>query len=150
MNSNKKKATGGKKKTAKKPSFLKRLLKRDGDDEKTRRGGTGESTASEKKKALTPLEKSIAEIRQLQKVGERNPERLATLLGNILSKEKQNQDEAKGKFDSMVWDIVNRDEKTSEENAGQDGDAGDSQSETTAPEDEGNGQTPGGPAASPI
>ena len=148
MSSNgKKKPAGGKKKKAakkaSKPSFLKRLLKRDGEDKKSR-GDSGKSTASEKKKALTPLEKSIAEIRQLQKVGERDPERLATQLANILSKEKQKQDEAKEKFDAMVWDIVHNDEKS-----GEDSEADDSQSDAAAPEDDGDGPSPGGPGANP-
>lgn len=105
-----------------KPSFLKRLLKRDGDDKKADKSG---ATKAEKKKPLTPLEKSIAEIRQLQGVGERDPERLAGLLANILAKEKAKQDEAREKFDAMVWDIVNREEQGDEDgDGGESGDAG--------------------------
>lgn len=98
-----------------KPSFLKRLLNRDGDDKKTGKSGT---TKAEKKKPLTPLERSIAEIRQLQGVGERDPERLAGLLANILAKEKAKQDEAREKFDAMVWDIVHREEQGDEDGGG--------------------------------
>ncbi len=118
----KKKPAGKTNKKAAKPSFLKRLLNRDPDEKKSRKGGDS-GKAPEKKKPLTPLEKSIAEIRQLQKVGERDPERLATLLANILSKEKQKQDQAKEKFDSMVWDIVNRDENSSPGDGDKNGDA---------------------------
>jgi len=109
-------ASKSKKKTSEKksakPSFLKRLLKRDSD---TKRSATSAAKGAEKKKPLSPLERSIAEIRQLQKVGERDPERLATLLAKILAKEKQKKDEAQEKFDTMVWDIVNKDEDVGDE-----------------------------------
>ncbi|MBT6148542.1 MAG: hypothetical protein HN712_18735 [Gemmatimonadetes bacterium] len=119
MKKNGKKKAAAKKTTKKsaakkdaKPSFLKRLLKRDSDAGK----GSGAGKA-EKKKPLTPLERSIAEIRQLQKVGERDPERLATLLANILQKEKAKHDDAQEKFDALVWDIVNREEQDDDADA---------------------------------
>ena len=119
-----------------KPSFLKRLLKRDGDDKKANKSG---ATNAEKKKPLTPLEKSIAEIRQLQGVGERDPERLAGLLANILAKEKAKQDEAREKFDAMVWDIVHGEEQGDEDGGtgaeGESSDAGQTDStDGTGPE----------------
>ncbi|MDA0337442.1 MAG: hypothetical protein O2782_19950 [bacterium] len=62
-----------------------------------------------KAKALTPLDRSIQEIKHLAKVGESDPERLAMLLSRLLGQEREKQRHEKETFDRVVWDIVNKD-----------------------------------------
>ena len=80
-----------------------------------RAAAAAEEKAPSKARPLTPLERSIAEIQRMAKVGESDPQRLAMLLSNLLGAEKQKRQAEQQKFDDMVWDIVNRREGSSEE-----------------------------------
>jgi len=64
--------------------------------------------AAAKARPLTPLERSIREIKQLAKVGERDPERLALLLSNLLAGEKARRQQDQERFDRMVTDLLER------------------------------------------
>lgn len=95
-------------------SLLSRFFKAkdDGDGKKAK----GKSGASDKAKAkpLTPLDRSIQEIKHMAKVGESDPERLAMMLSRLLGQEKEKQRQAKEDFDQMVWDIVKKEEAGNE------------------------------------
>ena len=67
--------------------------------------------AKPKAKPLTALQRSIAEIKQMKKIGDRDPERLAQLLVAMLGQERAKQEEAKRKLDEQVWDIIHRAEQ---------------------------------------
>ena len=67
--------------------------------------------AKPKAKPLTALQRSIAEIKQMKKIGDRDPERLAQLLVAMLGQERSKEEEAKGKLDEQVWDIIHRAEQ---------------------------------------
>ncbi len=110
--------SNGKKKKKKKGAaksgggLFSRLLKNTGKEDKAGNGGK----AKVKAKPLTPLERSIQEIKHMAKVGESDPERLAGLLSQLLGGEQEKRRQAQEDFDKMVWDIVNKDdEKNNEE-----------------------------------
>jgi len=121
----KKKKTAKKTKKPKKKgtsSLLTRLFGGKKDDK-------GKASAKKAKaKPLTPLQRSIAEMQQMTKIGKRDPERLAQLLITMLGKERAKEEAAKQSFDEQVWDIVHRDEQKNAEPADGDGD-GDSPTE---------------------
>ena len=75
---------------------------------------------------MTALQRSISDIKQMKKIGERDPERLAQLLATILGQERAKAEEAKRKLDEQVGDIIHRaeqkDAKTSPEEDGHDPD----------------------------
>jgi hypothetical protein len=62
----------------------------------------GKKTAAKKVKAkpLTPLARSISEIQQMAKIGQRDPERLAQLLITMLGKERAKEDGRQGALQS--------------------------------------------------
>jgi len=75
----------------------------------------GEGTASkEKPKSLTRLDRSVAEIKQMAKIGEKDPERLARMLAVLLAKEREKQQVDQEHFEEQVWEIVRRSEKGEE------------------------------------
>ncbi len=123
MNKMNKKKTRSKKKmngksSSEKSSLLTRLFggaKKKGDKAKP-------SAPKAKAKPLTPLQRSIAEIQQMTKIGQRDPERLAQLLITMLGKERAREEADKQQFDQQVWDIIHRDEEKKA------GDAADGQS----------------------
>lgn len=97
--------------------LLARLFK---GDAKAERGKKVEAKAKAKAgppkaRPLTPLERSIQEIKHMATVGKSDPERLAMLLSRLLSQERDKQRLAREQFDRMVWDIVNREEKSAAE-----------------------------------
>lgn len=108
----------------KQKGLLSRLFGRDGGPDSTatpprKKGGTagagkaapGEAEANGKKPSrLSPLERSIQEIKHMAKVGESDPERLAMLLSRLLTKEREKKRRAQEDFERMVWDLVKRDE----------------------------------------
>ena len=110
---------------AKKPSksLLTRLLggskKKKGKSGKKGGKGGGQKAAAAKSgapaepkpKPQSPLQRSVAEIKQMKAVGEADPERLARLLANLLSKEREKNEADKERFDELVWDIIQRHEK---------------------------------------
>ena len=96
---------GGAKKKKAKPA------KKAGKGGGGKKEAAGRSDAPPKPKPLSPLQRSVAEIKQMKEVGEANPERLARLLANLLSKERQKTEADKERFDELVWDIIQRHEK---------------------------------------
>ncbi|MFH1571790.1 MAG: hypothetical protein ABIL09_27620 [Gemmatimonadota bacterium] len=84
--------------------------------------GNGKASAdagggATKARPLTPLERSIQEIKQMAKVGERDPERLALLLSNLLAGEQAKRQRDQQKFERMVSDLVDRREPSSDDGA---------------------------------
>lgn len=118
MSDKKKKPAGKKKKKAAKKSFLTRLF----GDKKAKENGKTKKKTEARAKALTALQRSISDIKQMKKIGERDPERLAQLLATILGQERAKAEEAKRKLDEQVGDIIHRaeqkDAKTSPEEDG--------------------------------
>ena len=110
-----------KKKASKNASLLTRLFKsgkksgsgaENGSDGNAKTAGEGRAGPG---RAQTPLERSIQEIKQLAKVGESDPERLALLLSNLLGAHKEKTQQDQQVFDQMVWDIVKRNEAAEED-----------------------------------
>ena len=103
----KKKQTVKKRKKSVKGSLLTRIFgkKKAGEDDKVKK------KAKARIKPLTPIERSIAEIKQMKKIGERDPERLAQLLVSMLGQERAKEEEAKCKLDQQVLDIIHRAEE---------------------------------------
>ena len=120
MSDKKKKPAGKKKKKAAKKSLLTRLF----GNKKAKENGKTKKKTEAKVKALTALQRSISDIKQMKKIGERDPERLAQLLATILGQERAKAEEAKRKLDEQVGDIIHRaeqkDAKTSPEEDGHD------------------------------
>ena len=85
--------------------------KKGGEKEILNRGTSGKGKSVHKLKSLSPLDRSIQEIKQLMKVGEDDPERLALLLSNLLVTEREKMQKKQEAFDQMVWDIVQRKEE---------------------------------------
>ena len=110
-----------KKKQKKKPESLLRRLIRGGAGEGKKKkkksqgvpknGRSGTPDGARKAKPLTPLERSIKEIKQMTSMGEKDPERLAMILSRLLGSEQEKARLNKEKFDEMVWDIVKRREE---------------------------------------
>ena len=103
----KKKQTVKKRKKSVKGSLLTRIFgkKKAGEDDKVKK------KAKARIKPLTPIERSIVEIKQMKKIGERDPERLAQLLVSMLGQERAKEEEAKRKLDQQVLDIIHRAEE---------------------------------------
>ena len=102
MNEKKKrseKKKGKKKAPSGKASLLTRLF---GGRQKKR----PKPPSEEKAKPLTPMQRSIAEIQQMTKIGQRDPERLAQLLITMLGKERAKEEADRQEFEQQVWDIV--------------------------------------------
>ena len=113
-----KKAKATKKNKAVKKSLLSRLF----GDRKNAKKGQAAKVPKAKAKPLTPLQRSIAEIRQMKKIGDRDPERLAQLLVAMLGKERAKEEEAKRRLDKQVWDIIHRSEQKEGEPPPEEGD----------------------------
>ncbi|HIG53206.1 MAG TPA: hypothetical protein EYG11_24885 [Candidatus Latescibacteria bacterium] len=111
MSDKKKKPAGKKKKKATKKSLLTRLF----GDEKAKKNDKVEKKTAVRAKALTALQRSISEIKQMKKIGERDPERLAQLLATMLGQERAKAEEAKRKLNEQVWDIIHRAEQKNAE-----------------------------------
>ena len=88
---------------------------------KAGRPDNGTAKKKVRAKPLTPLERSIQEIKNMAKVGESDPERLAMLLSRLLGQEKEKERLAKEDFDRMVWDIVNKNEAKNADDTDADG-----------------------------
>ncbi len=107
MSKKKKKQTVKKRKKSAKESLLTRIFgkKKAGEDDKAKK------KAKAIIKPLGPIERSIAEIKQMKKIGERDPERLAQLMVSMLGQERAKEEEAKRKLDQQVLDIIHRAEE---------------------------------------
>ena len=106
MNEKKKrsqKKKGKKNASSDKPSLLTRLFGR-------RKKKRFKTSPKEKTKPLTPRQRSIAEIQQMAKIGQRDPERLAHLLITMLGKERAKEEADRQDFEQQVWDIVHRED----------------------------------------
>jgi len=97
------KKKGKKNASSDKPSLLTRLFGR-------RKKKQFKTSPKEKTKPLTPRQRSIAEIQQMAKIGQRDPERLAHLLITMLGKERAKEEADRQDFEQQVWDIVHRDD----------------------------------------
>ena len=80
------------------------------------------TSPKKKTKPLTPRQRSIAEIQQMAKIGQRDPERLARLLVTMLGKERAKEEADRQEFEQQVWNIVHR-EDDKKADASDDGDA---------------------------
>ena len=78
--------------------------------EKAGRANNGAAKKKTRARPLTPLDRSIREIKHMAKVGESDPERLAMILSRLLGKEKEKERQAREDFDRMIWDIVSKSE----------------------------------------
>ena len=67
--------------------------------------------ATQKAKPLAPRERSIAEIKQMKRMGDNSPERLARILSTMLSKERAKSERDQEMFDQMLWGIIRRKRK---------------------------------------
>ena len=105
MSEKKKKQTVKKRKKSAKESLLTRIFG------KNKAGDKAKKKAKAIIKPLGPIERSIAEIKQMKKIGERDPERLAQLLLSMLGQERAKEEEAKCKLDQQVLDIIHRAEE---------------------------------------
>jgi hypothetical protein len=56
----------------------------------------------------TPLDRSIAEIKTMVRIGESNPARLATILGNIIKAEQAKKAQADEQYQKLIQDILDR------------------------------------------
>ncbi len=111
------------------PSLLERLLGRSGRNKgKSRRPAgrdarepvrqaqpasvpAGRRTAVQGRQSirpLTPRQRSIEEIRQLARIGARDPGRLARLLAAMLAKEQARRQADQERFDQQVREVVQR------------------------------------------
>ena len=120
----------GKKKKGKPSSFLARLLggggkadgagKSAGKKAQTRAEGRPADAGAAKEKAspLTPRERSVAEVKQMARIGRRDPERLALLLTAMLAKERARQQADKASFEQQVLGIVQRSDSAAGESPG--------------------------------
>ena len=97
-----------------KNSLLSRLLS--GGKKKGEKKPAGKGKAQPRNKApakarpLSRLERSIAEVKQMTKIGEKDPERLASLLAGLLAKEREKERAEQEAFENQVWDILHRSE----------------------------------------
>ena len=63
-----------------------------------------------KKKKATPTppktfrEKQVQELKTLADIGKKNPERLAGIISNILQEAQDKDDDAKLKFERLIWE----------------------------------------------
>ena len=117
MSDKKKKPAGKKKKKAAKKSLLTRLF----GNKKAKENGKTKKKTEARPKALTALQRSTSDIKQMKKIGERDPERLAQLLATILGQERAKAEEAKRKLDEQVWDIIHRTEQKDAETSPEEG-----------------------------
>ena len=122
----KKKAAGKKNKAAKKSLFT-RLF----GDRKKAKNDQAAKVPKVKAKPLTPLQRSIAEIKQMKKIGGRAPERLAQLLVAMLGQERAKEEEARCRLDKQVRDIINRAEKKEGEPSPEEGESSGGSSAST-------------------
>lgn len=56
----------------------------------------------------TPLDRSIAEIKTMVRIGQNNPARLANILGNLLKAEQAKKAAADEKYHQLIQDILDR------------------------------------------
>ena len=95
----------GKRKAGKKAEPV---SKKKGDGKKAGKPAASEAQAPPKARPLTGRQRSLAEIKQMKHLGEKDPERLARLLVTMLGKEREKERAEKERLDQMVWDILNR------------------------------------------
>ena len=59
----------------------------------------------------TPLDRSISEIKTMVRIGQNNPARLATILGNLIKAQQEKKAQEDEKFKKLVQDILARQQK---------------------------------------
>lgn len=110
------------KKKKAKPSLLARLFGAKGKAKpaakkpaEARKKAAPEKAAPPKPPRPTPLDRSISEIKTMVRIGQNNPARLATILGNMLNTEKAKKDQADEKFQQLIRDILARQQQKEEQ-----------------------------------
>jgi len=73
--------------------------------------------AATDRRPLTPRERSLAEVRQMARIGQRDPERLAVLLSGLLAKDRARRRADQELFEQQVQDILHRDSSGDAEEA---------------------------------
>ena len=102
------------KKKKKKPnSLLTRLFKKDGKKDGKKGGKKKAAATGEKARPLTRRQRSVAEIKQMKKIGDNDPARLANILSTILGDVRAKEQAEKEKLDELVWDIIHKKEQGS-------------------------------------
>ena len=94
------------------PRVQKKITAKKGNNSAQKKG-TG-AAPKEKPRPLTRMERSVAEIKQMAKIGEKDPERLAHMLAALLAKEREKQQADQENFEQQVWEIVRRSEEGEE------------------------------------
>ena len=81
------------------------------------KGGKKDATADSQSQGTprTRLQRSIAEMKQMKQLGEKDPERLARLLVAMFREVQQKEEQDKQRCDEMVWNIVRKNEEPPEE-----------------------------------
>ena len=99
----------------KKKPLLTRIFggKKGGKSKGGKKGATADKQSQETPR--TRLQRSIAEMKQMKQLGEKDPERLARLLVAMFREVQQKEEQDKQRFDEMVWDIVHKNEAPEEE-----------------------------------
>ncbi len=94
-------------KKKKKVSLLGRLF-----GKKKKKAGPAKAAppAKAKPRPLTPLDRSIAQIKQMVHIGQKDPERLAMILGKMLREHREQKRRDQEKLDQVIRDILSRQE----------------------------------------
>ncbi|MCC7260947.1 MAG: hypothetical protein IT369_00360 [Candidatus Latescibacteria bacterium] len=99
------------KKKKAKPSLLARLF---GAKNKAKPAAR-KSAKDPKTPPKTPLDRSIAEIKTMVRIGENNPARLANILGNLIKAEQAKKAKADEDYQRLIQDILDREQKKQEQ-----------------------------------
>ena len=78
----------------------------------TKKGVPADKQAKEPPR--TKLQRSIAEMKHMKQLGEKDPERLANLFVSMFREAQQKEERDKQRFDEMIWDIVRKSEQPDE------------------------------------
>lgn len=66
--------------------------------------------AQDKPRPLTPLDRSIKEIKHLADIGQKDPERLAMILGKMFKEQREKKRQDQERLDQLIRDILAREE----------------------------------------
>ena len=74
-----------------------------------RKGKAGKKQAAPKKPApTTPRQRNLREIQTLMAIGKRDPERLAGIISRMLQEMNLKDEEAKLRFERLIWEKAER------------------------------------------
>lgn len=105
------------KKKKAKPSLLARLFGGKSKTKPATKGSAKDTKRAAKTQAprKTPLDRSIAEIKTMVRIGENNPARLASILGNLIKAEQAKKAKADEDYQRLIQGILDREQKKQEE-----------------------------------